>query len=242
MPGGDPGSLETRRARSSRRSAPRSTPMASPAATGSARVAPATTSRWSTTASNTATCSSSARPTPDLQTRRLHRPGTRQSLHRLERGRARKLPDRDHRDIFEQNDPRGTGKSWSTRSSTPPARKAPASGRSQRRSTGHRHHHRRGRRSPLPLGTQGKARRSQQSSAQRPRGPSRRQSRAFVAKVRQALYASKIISYAQGLMLMRHHRRRGKDWKLDLGAIAAMWRGGCIIRARFLNEIKAYLR
>jgi 6-phosphogluconate dehydrogenase len=59
----------------------------------------------------------------------------------------------------------------------------------------------------------------------------------FVEAVRHALYASKIISYTQGYMLMRaaaqeHH------WNLNYGGIALMWRGGCIIRSRFLGKIK----
>ena len=58
----------------------------------------------------------------------------------------------------------------------------------------------------------------------------------LVAKVHDALYASKVVSYAQGLDLMRTMSAK-RDWKLDLGAIAALWRGGCIIRARFLNRI-----
>ncbi len=59
---------------------------------------------------------------------------------------------------------------------------------------------------------------------------------ALVAKVHDALYASKIVSYAQGLDLMRTMSQK-KGWALDLGAIAGIWRGGCIIRARFLNRI-----
>ncbi|MFC1641464.1 decarboxylating NADP(+)-dependent phosphogluconate dehydrogenase [Myxococcota bacterium] len=61
--------------------------------------------------------------------------------------------------------------------------------------------------------------------------------RAFVSDVRQALYASKIVSYAQGYMLLREASRE-YDWKLNFGSIALMWRGGCIIRSRFLGEIK----
>jgi len=53
-----------------------------------------------------------------------------------------------------------------------------------------------------------------------------------------ALYASKIISYAQGFMLMRAAADE-YDWTLDYGAIAQMWRGGCIIRSAFLDDIKA---
>ena len=56
--------------------------------------------------------------------------------------------------------------------------------------------------------------------------------------IRQALYASKIISYAQGYMLMRRASDHD-NWKLNFGGIALMWRGGCIIRSRFLGEIKA---
>jgi 6-phosphogluconate dehydrogenase len=58
----------------------------------------------------------------------------------------------------------------------------------------------------------------------------------FVAQVHDALYASKVVSYAQGLDLMRTTGAK-KGWGLDLGAIAAIWRGGCIIRARFLDRI-----
>jgi 6-phosphogluconate dehydrogenase len=58
----------------------------------------------------------------------------------------------------------------------------------------------------------------------------------LVAKVHDALYASKIVSYAQGLDLMQTMSAR-KGWALDLGAIAGIWRGGCIIRARFLSHI-----
>ena len=58
----------------------------------------------------------------------------------------------------------------------------------------------------------------------------------LVAKVHDALYAAKIVSYAQGLDLMQTMSEQ-KGWGLDLGAIAGIWRGGCIIRARFLERI-----
>jgi 6-phosphogluconate dehydrogenase len=58
----------------------------------------------------------------------------------------------------------------------------------------------------------------------------------LVKKVHDALFASKIISYAQGLDLIAAMGEE-KDWGLDLAKIAAIWRGGCIIRARFLNDI-----
>ena len=61
--------------------------------------------------------------------------------------------------------------------------------------------------------------------------------KAFIAAIRDALYASKICSYAQGFQLLRaadaHYR-----WGLRFGSIASLWRAGCIIRARFLAKIK----
>lgn len=60
---------------------------------------------------------------------------------------------------------------------------------------------------------------------------------AFAHSIRQALYASKIISYAQGFMLMQQAAKDYK-WKLNYGGIALMWRGGCIIRSQFLGKIK----
>jgi 6-phosphogluconate dehydrogenase len=64
----------------------------------------------------------------------------------------------------------------------------------------------------------------------------------FIDNVRDALYASKIVSYAQGLALMRA-ASDANEWDLSLGNIAAIWRGGCIIRAKFLNRItEAYGR
>src|SRR5437016_3786839 len=59
----------------------------------------------------------------------------------------------------------------------------------------------------------------------------------FAEAIRQALYASKIISYAQGYMLMRAAANEHK-WNLNYGGIALMWRGGCIIRSVFLGKIK----
>lgn len=55
--------------------------------------------------------------------------------------------------------------------------------------------------------------------------------------IEHALYASKIISYAQGFMLMRQ-AANDYQWELNYGGVALMWRGGCIIRSRFLGKIK----
>ena len=60
---------------------------------------------------------------------------------------------------------------------------------------------------------------------------------AFIEEVRRALYCSKIISYAQGYMLLRAAAKEN-GWNLNMGGIALMWRGGCIIRSRFLGKIK----
>jgi 6-phosphogluconate dehydrogenase len=59
----------------------------------------------------------------------------------------------------------------------------------------------------------------------------------FIAQLGQALYASKIVSYAQGFMLMRQ-AAKDYSWKLNFAGIALMWRGGCIIRSVFLGKIK----
>ncbi len=59
----------------------------------------------------------------------------------------------------------------------------------------------------------------------------------FINDLRQALYASKIVSYAQGYQLMRAAAKE-YNWNLNYGGIALMWRGGCIIRSVFLAKIK----
>jgi 6-phosphogluconate dehydrogenase len=59
----------------------------------------------------------------------------------------------------------------------------------------------------------------------------------FIDDVRKALYASKVVAYAQGF----DHIRAGSEeygWGIDRGAVASIWRGGCIIRARFLDRIR----
>jgi 6-phosphogluconate dehydrogenase len=60
----------------------------------------------------------------------------------------------------------------------------------------------------------------------------------FIAQLHDALYASKICSYAQGFQLLRAASEE-HGWKLKYGEIALLWRGGCIIRAQFLDSIKA---
>jgi 6-phosphogluconate dehydrogenase len=74
-----------------------------------------------------------------------------------------------------------------------------------------------------------------------PLGKYRGDRKAFVEAIRQALFASKICSYAQGFALMR---AAGKEyhWSLNFGEISMIWRGGCIIRAQFLQRIKDAFR
>ena len=59
----------------------------------------------------------------------------------------------------------------------------------------------------------------------------------FIDDLKKALYASKIVSYAQGYVLMRYAAKE-YGWNLNYGGIALMWRGGCIIRSVFLGKIK----
>jgi len=78
------------------------------------------------------------------------------------------------------------------------------------------------------------------AAAKKLKGPRRAISgdkKALVEDIRLALYASKIISYAQGYMLMRAAAKEN-NWNLNYGGVALMWRGGCIIRSRFLGKIK----
>lgn len=63
----------------------------------------------------------------------------------------------------------------------------------------------------------------------------------FIDNLEQALYASKIISYAQGFMLIQNAAKEYK-WKLNKPSIALMWRGGCIIRSVFLKDITSAYR
>jgi len=66
--------------------------------------------------------------------------------------------------------------------------------------------------------------------------------KALIEAIHDALYCSKICSYAQGFQLMREAQNEYK-WELDFGTIAQIWRGGCIIRAAFLQKItEAYAR
>jgi 6-phosphogluconate dehydrogenase len=70
-----------------------------------------------------------------------------------------------------------------------------------------------------------------------PDAPSTPDKQRFIDDVERALYASKIVSYAQGYMLLREASRE-YGYELNFGSIALMWRGGCIIRSRFLGDIK----
>jgi len=75
-------------------------------------------------------------------------------------------------------------------------------------------------------------------------GPDEASTRALALtpdQLRDAVYAAKIVSYTQGFMLLSDASAE-QDWDLDLGLVASVWREGCIIRARFLNDITAAYR
>uniref|UniRef100_A0ABI8A0K9 phosphogluconate dehydrogenase (NADP(+)-dependent, decarboxylating) n=1 Tax=Felis catus TaxID=9685 RepID=A0ABI8A0K9_FELCA len=78
-------------------------------------------------------------------------------------------------------------------------------------------------------------------ASQKLKGPQKIQfegdKKSFLEDIQKALYASKIISYAQGFMLLRQAATEF-GWTLNYGGIALMWRGGCIIRSVFLGKIK----
>ncbi|MCE9616593.1 MAG: decarboxylating NADP(+)-dependent phosphogluconate dehydrogenase [Lentisphaerae bacterium] len=71
-----------------------------------------------------------------------------------------------------------------------------------------------------------------------PRSTFRGDRKTFIGQLHDAVYAAKICSYAQGYQLLRAASVEYK-WNLNFGEIALMWRGGCIIRARFLSDIKS---
>ena len=65
----------------------------------------------------------------------------------------------------------------------------------------------------------------------------RRRQRCFIEDLGKAVYASKLVSYAQGFALMKAASDE-KNWELNYGSVALMWRGGCIIRSAFLGNIR----
>ena len=159
-------------------------------------------------------------------------------LRRVEQGRTRQLPDRDHArhprrtrtrtgelvvdKILDTAGQKGTGK-WTSVSSLDLGM-------------------------PLTLIGEAVYARCLQRDEGRARGGLARSStgpkfkfdgdrKAFIEDIRQALYASKIVTYAQGFMLLREAAKE-YNWNLNYGGIALMWRGGCIIRCAFLGKIK----
>ena len=91
-------------------------------------------------------------------------------------------------------------------------------------------------RSLSALGDQ-RAAASSQLAGPKPGEGGARADRELVEDVRKALYASKVVAYAQGFEQMTA-AAKSEGWELDMGALATIWRGGCIIRARFLDRIR----
>ena len=162
---------------------------------------------------------------------------------RMEQGRSRQLSDRHHlRRFFARSIPKPASR-WSTSSSTRPARKGPASGPCNRPSS-----NRSSSRRSMPRSKRASFLRAKRSGSK----PSKILPQPKVEKftgdrdelitaVRDALYASKIVSYAQGMELLGAASKEF-NWNLNFGDIATIWRGGCIIRAKFLNRISRSLR
>lgn len=103
--------------------------------------------------------------------------------------------------------------------------------------TGHRH-----RRSRVRRGLSSEADLREEAAKQGFNGPDGNlnltddEKKAFIEDIRQALYASKIVAYAQGFNEITTAAEE-YGWDIDLAAVARIWRGGCIIRAKFLNRI-----
>ena len=161
----------------------------------------------------------------------------RRRVRRVEPRRARVVPHRDHR--------RGAAPGR-CRDRQAARRRHPRPGRRQ----GHRRvdgadraqprrpglGHRRGDLRPLALVAPRAARRLARPARPAPRACSVDDADAFIEDVRLALYASKIVAYSQGFDEIRAGAAE-YDWSIDLGAVSKIWRGGCIIRAQFLNRI-----
>ena len=161
----------------------------------------------------------------------------RRDLPRLERGRPRVVPDRDHRRRAGACRRRDRQAVRRRRRSTRPSRRAPAAGRCRARSTSACRSPASPRR-PSPgrcPGTPSSARAAREAFGSDARPLLDIADRdAFIEDVRRALYASKVVAYAQGF----DHIAAGSaeyGWNIDRGAMATIWRGGCIIRARFLT-------
>ena len=95
----------------------------------------------------------------------------------------------------------------------------------------------RGRLRPVPLGDERRRACGRARCCKGPTAKFRGDRTKFIEQVRQALYASKICSYAQGYVQMQAAAAE-HNWPLKFGEIALLWRGGCIIRAVFLERIK----
>ncbi len=91
--------------------------------------------------------------------------------------------------------------------------------------------------SPVPVRPERGPRPRFEAAQGGPTGQFKGDRKTFIEDVRQALYASKISSYAQGFVQLDAAAKEF-GWKLNNGQIALLWRGGCIIRARFLEDIK----
>ena len=238
MPGRLARSRTSRSARCWRTSRPRST--ASRAACTSARTAPGTSSRWCTTASSTPTCSSSPRRTTCSAQVGGHSPAEiARDLPGLERGPAGLVPDRDHRRGAQADRRRRPASRSSTSWSTRPSRRAPAAGPCRRpwtwacRSAASPSRCSPGRCPATPTCAGGGRRR-----AARPGRHGRRAAAATCRPTSSRRCSPRRSSRTRRASSRSRRPARSTAGTIDPGAMAKIWRAGCIIRAKFLDFIK----
>ena len=168
----------------------------------------------------------------------------RRHLPRVERGRPRVVPDRDHRRGAGAHR-RGDRQAVRRRRARPGRAEGhrPLDGAERARPRRPDHRHRRGDVRPLAVRSHADQREAAREAFGTDAAPcgGRPTATRFVEDVRRALYASKVVAYAQGFdQIAAGSAEYG--WDIDRGAMATIWRGGCIIRARFLDRITRGLR
>ena len=165
-------------------------------------------------------------------------PRDRRRLRRMEQGRPGQLPHRDHRRGAapdRRQDRQAAGRRDPRRGRAEGHR--PLDGEVGPRPRGAGHRYRRGGVRPRAVGLGGRSARPPPAWRPAISAKSQRDAKQFIEDVSRALYASKIIAYAQGFNQIQAGSAE-YNWGITPGDMATIWRGGCIIRAKFLNRIK----
>ena len=168
----------------------------------------------------------------------LTAPTDRRRVHRMEQGRSGQLPGRDHRrgaSADRRQDRQAAGRCHPRRGRAEGHRPLDGEVGARPRRAGHRH--RRGGVRPRAVGFGRRSARPPPAWRRATSGEKPADAPKFTEDVRQALYASKIVAYAQGFNQIQAGSAE-YDWGITPGDLATIWRGGCIIRAKFLNRIK----